>query len=426
MKINALGAYSGIDQSSIDQLMAIEKRPLVQLSQRKTTFETQRNAWNDIGFRMNNLMNSIKDLSNTSMYNKMGASKSSQANISVKDSVQPQSFTLNIKQLATESRIVGEKIENQSLLPEVEIPAEMMINNTPISLLSKAYSIQDVISLINLRGEETGVKAGLIDNRLVLRNIHTGAKEISVSGDSALMSAIGLQNSETTQGQNAIIEIDGITVERETNTFENVIEGVQIKLNKDSKLNTPETITISKDDSELKNAVSKFVEQYNSTMSFIQDKSSRGEGARGPLAGDGTLSRLETSLKTLMNSRYDGKTLMDAGIATKDKSGVLFLDEKKLLENPGVIQDIFKKGNKIESYINTFASSNGIIHSVKSGYDRNIKDIDRQVQSFTERMERKEKYYINMFSKLDTAMMNAESQMNWLQSQINAFSSLKK
>ena len=426
MKINALGAYSGIDQSSIDQLMAIEKRPLVQLSQRKTTFETQRNAWNDIGFRMNNLMNSIKDLSNTSMYNKMGASKSSQANISVKDSVQPQSFTLNIKQLATESRIVGEKIENQGLLPEVEIPAEMMINNTPISLLSKAHSIQDVISLINLRGEETGVKAGLIDNRLVLRNIHTGAKEISVSGDSALMAAIGLQNSEATQGQNAIIEIDGITVERETNTFENVIEGVQIKLNKDSKLNTPETITISKDDSELKSAVSKFVEQYNSTMSFIQDKSSRGEGARGPLVGDGTLSRLETSLKTLMNSRHDGKTLMDAGIATKDKSGVLFLDEKKLLENPGVIQDIFKKGNKMESYINTFASSNGIIHSVKSGYDRNIKDIDRQVQSFTDRMERKEKYYINMFSKLDTAMMNAESQMGWLQSQINSFSGLKK
>ena len=33
--INFLGSYSGIDQSTIEQLMAVEKQPLVHMAQKK-------------------------------------------------------------------------------------------------------------------------------------------------------------------------------------------------------------------------------------------------------------------------------------------------------------------------------------------------------------------------------------------------------
>jgi flagellar hook-associated protein 2 len=99
-----------------------------------------------------------------------------------------------------------------------------------------------------------------------------------------------------------------------------------------------------------------------------------------------------------------------------------------LSENPEQIKNFFSSVNesgdkigfvpRINSYIDGFVSSTGIIKGKTDTYDRTIKDISKQVDAFNIRMQRKEEYYITMFSRLDTAMMEAESQMNWLTSQI--------
>jgi flagellar hook-associated protein 2 len=41
-------------------------------------------------------------------------------------------------------------------------------------------------------------------------------------------------------------------------------------------------------------------------------------------------------------------------------------------------------------------------------------------------MIRKEEYYTKKFAALDTAMMKAESQLDWLQGQIDAMNGAKK
>ena len=81
MSINFMGSYSGIDQTMIDQLMAIEKRPLVQMSERKTTMESQKNAWNDVRTRLNNLFEKIKVLQNSDTFSSMKATGGESATI---------------------------------------------------------------------------------------------------------------------------------------------------------------------------------------------------------------------------------------------------------------------------------------------------------------------------------------------------------
>ncbi len=50
------GIASGLDtETIIEQLMAIERRPLVLMQQRKNTLQQQRDAWRDINTRLNNL-----------------------------------------------------------------------------------------------------------------------------------------------------------------------------------------------------------------------------------------------------------------------------------------------------------------------------------------------------------------------------------
>lgn len=119
-----------------------------------------------------------------------------------------------------------------------------------------------------------------------------------------------------------------------------------------------------------------------------------------------------------------------------DRFGQLTFDasklKEKLEENPVEVQNFFLSKNsegkdigfvpKINSYIDSFSSSTGIIKGKTDSFERSIKEVNKQVDAFTLRMERKEQYYISMFSKLDTAMMEAESQMGWLTSQISALS----
>src|SRR5690606_27104233 len=59
----------GIDMDSIiEQLMAIERRPLVMMQQRQTALEAQKNAWRDINTRLKNLSDKFTALKLESTY----------------------------------------------------------------------------------------------------------------------------------------------------------------------------------------------------------------------------------------------------------------------------------------------------------------------------------------------------------------------
>ncbi len=83
--------------------------------------------------------------------------------------------------------------------------------------------------------------------------------------------------------------------------------------------------------------------------------------------------------------------------------------------------------SRINSYVDSFISTNnGIIKNKNETYDKAIKDINKQIETFNARMEKKEQQYIRRFTALDVAMMQAESQMTWLQGQVDAMNGIKR
>ena len=70
--------------------------------------------------------------------------------------------------------------------------------------------------------------------------------------------------------------------------------------------------------------------------------------------------------------------------------------------------------------MNTYISDKtGIIKTKSATYDKLSEDLTKSITKFNERLEKKRANYVTMFSRLDTAMMQAESQMAYLQSQLN-------
>ncbi len=469
MSINFLGSYSGVDQSTIDQLIAIEKRPLIQLSAKKTTMETQKNAWNDVRTRLTNLFDKIKALQNSETFSTKKASGGESATLTVSKNTPEGTYDISVSQLATRASVVGGTI-GAITAPDGESNTELGLTGK-FSINGAAHESGNVIEVtatdnvrtisdkINAISKESGVRSAIIDNRLVLTNVETGETGINITDleGGSVLTEIGLNTAVTTEnggpksiaGKNSIFTVNGVDVERASNSVNDVIEDTIINLTKAHETGKSDSIVVSKDISKVEEAVKEFVDQYNSTMTFITDKLKAGtpgeSASRGSLAGDSSLVRLQSTLRSMVASSIANENtgigdISQLGVSTVDRFGQLTFDASKLTkalnEDPTMVQNFFNSKNaegieigfvtRLNGYIDSFSSSTGIIKGKTDSFDRSLKDINKQVDSFNLRMVKKEAYYVNMFAKLDTAMMQAESQMSWLTSQVSAMTPTKK
>lgn len=454
--INFLGTYSGIDQTSIDKLMEAERIPLTKLTDKKTTITNKQNAWKDINTRLNSLFEKLKVLqdANTFTAKKSTSTDENIVTMNANSKAIAGSYKINVSSLATATNVIGGKIltEGQTISDELNLNGTIKLKNhegIEIEIqIEDSDSLKTITNKINLNTKTTGISSSIIDGRIILSDVKTGDRNIEVSGTLAENLKLGTEKI-VNQGTNAKFTVNGIEVERSTNEITDVIENLTINLKKTHQNSTEyETINIVNDNDKIVSAIKDFVDQYNSTMQFIEEKIAAGnpevENSRGVLAGDSSLQMLHSSLRRMVTSTIENpnttiKDISQLGITTTDKSGVLKFDQAKLLDNlnqnPENVINFFStdvNGNKVgfapklNNYIDSYISkSNGVVKNKTESFERSLKDINRQIEVFNKRMERKQEYYTNMFSKLDTAMMQAEDQMNWLTTQLSAFSTSK-
>lgn len=467
--INFLGSYSGIDQSTIDKLMQVERMPLNQLNNKKSTITAEQNAWKDVNTRLNSLFDKLKTLESPEIFDAMTC-KSSNEDIVImtasKDAVEG-SYKIEVEQVATNTSYISGKIslENGDITKELGITSGKftIINADGTSRdidVEASDSLKSIVEKINeaakdIKGQDgetikgTGINATIIDGRLILTDSKTGNRNISLNGyGNGTLTSLGLNVAARDEkiGLNSKFTINGISIESKSNNISDTVLGLTINLNKAHAEGEYDSITVSRDTGKLSNAVQDFVNQYNSTMGFIESQlatgtvTEDGTTGRGTLAGDSSLRSLHTSLRRMVTDRLgvnEGTNIRDIsvlGVTTTDKSGVLSFDSSKLVgefdKDPQNVINFFtnkvdgqdlgfisKIKEKIDIYIST---SDGLIKSKNESLDRTLRNLNNQIDRFNDRMQRKEEYYTKMFAALDIAMMQAESQMSWLTNQISA------
>jgi len=384
-------------------------------------------------------------------------------------------YRIEVEQLATNTSYISGTIslENGDITKELGITTGKftIINADGESKdinVEASDSLRSIVEKINEAAKDktsedgetvkgTGINATIIDGRLVLTDSETGHRNITLNGyGNGTLTRLGLNVASRDEniGLNSKFNINGINIESKTNTITDAVLGLTINLNKEHAVGEYDTITVSSDTERLVKAVQDFVDQYNSTMSFIEEQlavgtvTEEGTTGRGTLAGDSGLRNLRDSLRRMVTDSLafadNPSTIKDIsalGVKTTDKSGRLSLDSSKLLEelkkDPQNVINFFNYEvkddenntknvgfiSKLNSRINDYISSkDGLIKSKNESLDRSLRDINRRIDSFNDRIARKEEYYSKMFAALDVAMMEAESQMSWLTSQISALS----
>src|SRR5699024_12160788 len=101
--------------------------------------------------------------------------------------------------------------------------------------------------------------------------------EVMIDNDNIAKSLGFDENSESISGQTAKFAIDGLMIESNTNTIDDVIEGLTFELNNVHQGSDSEIITIASDTEKATQAVKEFVEQYNSIMNQISTQMDVGD-----------------------------------------------------------------------------------------------------------------------------------------------------
>lgn len=448
--ISMMGAFSGVDMSMINSMIQAEASKGTRFTEQKQEYTTSQNAWKDMNTRLDNLYTRLDDLQNPETFNSKAVNMTGPENVTVTASTSAATgdYKLHVDRLATQTRLTGDRVAvNGDIRTELGHSGTLTVNAVDINI-EASDSLLSISEKINSSSDETGVRSNIVDNRLVLTHTEYGANDITVAG--AVAGDVGLAGIAADTGQTSQFSVDGIVIERDTNSIDDVIDGVTFDLTNVHTGSESTLVSVTDDLDKAAETLQKFVDQYNSTQSFITSQLSVGDPSAsnnktGALSGDGTLMRLQSSLRSMVTSREAHGTsikgLQELGVSV-DRNGTASFDREKLetqiKEKPNEVNDFFSSSTTtpgeagapdvterngfstdMRSLVNQYiSSSSGVIKTRQDTYDRMIRDVNKRIDRFDERLAMRKERYIKQFSALDTAMMQAESQMNSMFSQL--------
>ncbi|KTT75567.1 hypothetical protein NS334_02540 [Sphingomonas endophytica] len=166
--------------------------------------------------------------------------------------------------------------------------------------------------------------------------------KLSVGKDATTTSAMAIG----TQSGNAKLSVDGVAVERSSNQIDDLVPGVKLALTGTGTM----TITGTRPDDALSNAVKDFTETFNQLLTSVKEQTN---AIDGPLRADTAAKQLLRNLqgfasKVLIPNAAPGtpSSLAGIGVTTDKTTGQLVVDDaalaKAIKTTPDAIQEMFK------------------------------------------------------------------------------------
>ncbi|WP_292980795.1 flagellar filament capping protein FliD [Nitrosomonas sp.] len=468
--IAAPGIGSGLDVSGIiSKLMQMEQRPLTQLNNKETKQQAQLSAFGSLKSALSTFQDSVKALAKPELFNgyKATLADTTAATVSVSSSAAAGTHEIEVQSLAQAQKIKSEAfattdtvVGSGSLMIEFgtyngdgTFSANAAKTAKTITIDPAKSTLADIRNAIN--DANAGVTASIVNdgsgNRLVIASKDTGlANALKITAndadgnhtDNAGLSKLAFDAStggtmnmtETVAAKNAVMVIDGITVEKASNTIKDALEGVTFNLLK-ANPGTSTTLTVEKDKSSVETAVKALVNTYNELEKTIGNVSRYDAASKkgSALTGDSTVRMVQNRVRAMLSGNQSAaggiSALSELGISFQ-KDGTLKLDESKLsaaLADPDKNLATFFStqsggadgfASRLEDLIDGMTRSDGLIKSRMDGINSTIKNIGKQREALEYRLEDVEKRLRIQFSALDTMLASMNQTSNYLQQQL--------
>ncbi|WP_316978227.1 flagellar filament capping protein FliD [Shumkonia mesophila] len=268
--------------------------------------------------------------------------------VTVDDGTASQSFTIEVEQLAL-SHKVGSGTQSSSD-GALDLSGSFTLGTeggeSATITVDSGMSLADIATAINATTETSGVQASVLkvsdsSYMLVLSSSETG-QTIELTDTDGVAQSLGIVDgtgafaTELQAAQNAIVTIDGVTVESSTNTIEDVLSGVDLDLYAATS-GISVTVEVEPDYASAKEAIEAFVTAYNTYREFALTNQTVGSDGTpsdsAVLFGDsilrGTNSAINSIIAELIETDAGGLSLGAIGI-TFDENNCLVIDDDTL------------------------------------------------------------------------------------------------
>lgn len=268
----------------------------------------------------------------------------------VDDDTEVGTYSVVVQQLATKHKIAADAVgsKTDALGYSGSFTLQAADGSAVTIAMESDDSLTDLRDAINANKSTSGVTASIVQvndssYQLILTANDTGEEISLTDGGDGVLSSLGLTDSdgaiknELVAVQDAIVEIDGVSITRSSNTIDNAIEGVTLNLYSASP-NTAISMEVSTDLSSIKSAITSFVDAYNEYRDFVltqQATTSDGTASSdATLFSDSLLRQIVRSVNSALNTSIttdDGTVLSMASLGISfNSSNELELDEDTL------------------------------------------------------------------------------------------------
>lgn len=268
----------------------------------------------------------------------------------VDDDTEVGTYSVMVQQLATKHKIAADAVgsKTDALGYSGSFTLQAADGSAVTIQVESDDSLTDLRDAINANKSTSGVTASIVQvsdssYQLILTANDTGEEISLTDGGDGVLSSLGLTNSdgaiknELVAVQDAIVEIDGVSITRSSNTIDDAIEGVTLNLYSASP-DTAVSMEVSTDLSSIKSAITSFVDAYNDYRDFVltqQATTSDGTASSdATLFSDSLLRQIVRSVNSALNTSIttdDGTVLSMASLGISfNSSNELELDEDTL------------------------------------------------------------------------------------------------
>lgn len=454
--VSSLG-LSGLPLTELlSKLKTNESQILNTIQDRQKAAEAKLSAYSKLKASVEALQKAAQDVGKAESFGAVAVKSGSDAISATADSSAiPGQYAIQVDKLASAQTLVYAGRADRTTDIGSGGTLKITIDGTEkaIDLNGKGTSLNDLVTAINA-DPDIGVNATIVNDgtpgsqyRLLLTSRETGTQHavtnITVDGNADLDAFLGYAGGGSTAGvtvqdaSNAEFTINGISVTSQSNTVENVIDGVKLTLNQTTTSAT--SLSLTRDDSVAKTAIEDFVKAYNSLLNTVGTLTKYTVGAdnpSSPLTGDSLARSVQTRMRDAISGAFDATdstTLSKIGITTDPKTGELKIDDAKLSkalsENLDGVKSLFTSGTGIGSRVDTtaetFTRSGGLFSTATDGLNKTIADIKKQYEATSERIDQRMETYRAQFTQLDAMVSQMNSLSSYLSQQLSALNSSK-
>ncbi|RWR03899.1 flagellar capping protein [[Pantoea] beijingensis] len=462
--ISSLGIGAGFDLSTVlTNLTTAEKAALAPISAQQSAYTAKLTAYGTLKSALTAFQTANTALSNANIFQSTTATSSAPSAFTAATAAGAAAgqYTVEVTQLAQAQSLLSGKVTSTTdsigstattrtltiSQPGKEKPLEIQLTDKQTSLTGVRDAINNAAAGINA----SIIKVDDDHYQLVVTSGSTGknnAMTIAVKGDDTLQRVIGYDKdaaqgtngmTESIPAKNALLKVNNVAIERDSNTIIDAPEGVTLTLL--NKTDGVQSLTIGKDIAKTTSVITDWVKAYNALQTTFDnltsytgvDAGQDQNNKNGALLGDSTLRTIQTQLQSQLTNAASSstfKTLAQIGITQDPNSGQLNVDNDKLKASvtsdaKGVMAMIVGDGKTtgiattIGRSLASYTSTTGILAAATDGVNSTLKKLTEQFNTANDRINSNIQRYKTQFTQLDVLMTRLNNTSSYLTSQFS-------